>query len=224
LKPSAPTPSYRLFVGVDIAARDFTAAHLVPGTTPKSEPKPFEQTASSFEGLQQRLRTFGLDTCLFKVLCLLPPQHHRARYLVLLFCLVEASKLTYCELTCSQLVPSLESSPKGIVPILIEDSPRFFLRCFLSDPLEPESQDAKTNQNHHHENKPYEHVRVYPPFLLLKACGEKFDLLLSSSFSCLEKKPLALTSIGASHLLRHQVHYFLDDKTRKYLHVNSQAK
>ena len=31
---------------------------------------------------------------LYKTLCLLPPQHHRARYLVLLFCLAEASKLT----------------------------------------------------------------------------------------------------------------------------------
>src|SRR5437588_6106948 len=81
------------------------------------------------------------------------------------------------ELTCTQLlVPSLESSPKGIVAILIEDSPRFFLRCFLSDLLEPESQDANPKQNHHHENKPYEHVRVYPPFLLLKPCGEKCDL------------------------------------------------
>jgi transposase len=48
-------------VGVDIASRDFTVAHLVPGTTPKCEPKPFEQTASGFEGLQQRLRAYGLE-------------------------------------------------------------------------------------------------------------------------------------------------------------------
>src|SRR5215467_7624771 len=54
-----------------------------------------------------------------------------------------------CELTCSHLlVPSMESPPRGIVaiPILSEDSPRFFLRGFLSALLEPESQDAKTNQ------------------------------------------------------------------------------
>jgi transposase len=61
LKPAAPTPSYRLFVGVDIASRDFTVAHLVPGTPPKCEPQPFEQTASGFEGLQQRLRASGLE-------------------------------------------------------------------------------------------------------------------------------------------------------------------
>ena len=64
------------------------------------------------------------------------------------------------------------------MPILAEYSLRFFLRCFLSDPLLPESQDTKTNQNHYHDNKPSEHVRVYPPFLLLKPCAEKCDLLL----------------------------------------------
>ena len=61
MKPTAPSPSYRLFVGVDIASRNFTAAHLVPGTRPKCEPKPFEQTPSGFEGLQQRLRAYGLE-------------------------------------------------------------------------------------------------------------------------------------------------------------------
>ena len=137
------------------------------------------------------------------------------------------SKLTSGELTCSHLlVPSLESPPRGIVaiPILSEDSPRFFLRGFLSALLEPESQDAKTNQNHQHENKQSEHGRVHPPFLQLKPCGEKCDLLLSSAFSCLENKPLALTSLVASHRLRHQVHYLLNDKTRNYFHVNSHSR
>jgi transposase len=60
LKPAVPSPSYRLFVGVDIASRNVTAAHLVPGTRPKSEPKPFEQTPSGFEGVQQRWRASGL--------------------------------------------------------------------------------------------------------------------------------------------------------------------
>ena len=108
------------------------------------------------------------------------------------------------------------------MPILAEYSLRFFLRCFLSDPLLPESQDTKTNQNHYHDNKPSEHVRVYPPFLLLKPCGETSDLILSSSCRCREKKPLALTLIVASHPLRHQVHYFLDDQTHNYFHMNSQ--
>ncbi len=44
-------------MGVDIASRDFTTAYLVPGTTPKCEPKPFEQTASGFESL----RAYGLE-------------------------------------------------------------------------------------------------------------------------------------------------------------------
>jgi transposase len=61
LKLAALSPSYRLFVGVDIASRNFTAAYLVPGTKPKCEPKPFEQTPSGFEGLQQRLLAFGLE-------------------------------------------------------------------------------------------------------------------------------------------------------------------
>jgi transposase len=61
LKPVALTPSYGLFVGVDIALRDFTTAYLMPGTPLTCEPKPFEQTASGFECLQKRLRAFGLE-------------------------------------------------------------------------------------------------------------------------------------------------------------------
>ena len=33
----------------------------VPGTKPRCEPKPFEQTPSGFEGLQPRLLAFGLE-------------------------------------------------------------------------------------------------------------------------------------------------------------------
>jgi hypothetical protein len=85
-----------------------------------------------------------------------------------------ATTITSCKPTCSHLlVPSLESPPKGIVsiPRLSEDSPRFFLRGFLSALLEPKSEDAKTNRNHQHENKPSEHSHVHPPFLLLKPSG-----------------------------------------------------
>jgi hypothetical protein len=48
LKPSAPIPSSRLFVGVDIASRDCTAALLVPGEKAKCEPTAFAQTAEGF--------------------------------------------------------------------------------------------------------------------------------------------------------------------------------
>jgi transposase len=61
LKPSAPTPSSRLFVGVDIAYRDFTAALLVPGEQAKCEPTAFVQTAEGFALLQQRLGASGLE-------------------------------------------------------------------------------------------------------------------------------------------------------------------
>lgn len=61
MKPSTLTPSYRLFVGVDIAYRDFTAALLVPGDQAKCEPKAFAQTAEGFEQLQQRLGASGLE-------------------------------------------------------------------------------------------------------------------------------------------------------------------
>jgi hypothetical protein len=61
LKPSAPTPFYRLFVGVASAYRDFTAALLVPGEKAKCEPKAFAQTAEGFAFLQQRLGASGLE-------------------------------------------------------------------------------------------------------------------------------------------------------------------
>jgi transposase len=61
LKPSAPTASHRLFVGIDSAYRDFTAALLLPGETARSEPKAFAQTSEGFEHLQQRLTSFVLE-------------------------------------------------------------------------------------------------------------------------------------------------------------------
>jgi transposase len=47
--------SYRLFVGVDIAYRDFTAS-LVQGTKTTREPHPYPQTAPGFERFQKRLK------------------------------------------------------------------------------------------------------------------------------------------------------------------------
>ena len=54
-------PVYRLFVGVDIAYRTFTAASLVSGAKLKRESKPFEQTAQGFEQFQKRLQASGID-------------------------------------------------------------------------------------------------------------------------------------------------------------------
>ncbi len=54
-------PVYQFFVGVDIAYRDFTVASLVPGTKPKREPKPFEQTGKGFEHFQTLLRESGIE-------------------------------------------------------------------------------------------------------------------------------------------------------------------
>jgi transposase len=61
LKPAAPPSSYRLFVGVDIAYRDFTAALLQPGEQAQSEPRAFAQTSEGFEQVQQRLTSTGLE-------------------------------------------------------------------------------------------------------------------------------------------------------------------
>lgn len=51
--------SYRLFVGVDIASRDFTAATVVSGTQTTRETKSYEQTAHGFERLVKRLQESG---------------------------------------------------------------------------------------------------------------------------------------------------------------------
>ena len=52
--------SYRLFVGVDIASRDFTATSVVPGTQATREAKSYEQTAPGFERFVKRLQESGI--------------------------------------------------------------------------------------------------------------------------------------------------------------------
>jgi transposase len=52
--------SYRLFVGVDIASRDFTATSVVPGTQTRHEAKSYEQTASGFERFVKQLQESGI--------------------------------------------------------------------------------------------------------------------------------------------------------------------
>jgi transposase len=47
--------SFKCFTGVDIAAKDFTAATVLPGGKPKLEKKPFEQTAQGFSHFSTRL-------------------------------------------------------------------------------------------------------------------------------------------------------------------------
>jgi len=47
---------FERFTGVDIAAKDFTAAIMSPGAKPKLEPKPFRQTGYGFQHFIQRLR------------------------------------------------------------------------------------------------------------------------------------------------------------------------
>jgi transposase len=51
----SPSSSFKCFTGVDIAAKDFTAATLLPGGKPKLEKKPFEQTAEGFSHFLARL-------------------------------------------------------------------------------------------------------------------------------------------------------------------------
>jgi transposase len=51
--------SYQLFVGVDIASRDFTVAFVVPGTQTMRETKSYEQTAFGFEHFVKRLLASG---------------------------------------------------------------------------------------------------------------------------------------------------------------------
>jgi transposase len=55
------TPTYQLFVGVDIAYRTFTAATLTAGARPKREPKAYAQTTQDFERFQKRLREHGIE-------------------------------------------------------------------------------------------------------------------------------------------------------------------
>lgn len=59
MEPKSPKRSYRLFVGVDIAYRDFTAS-LVQEAKTTREPHPYSQTASGFERFQKRLEESGV--------------------------------------------------------------------------------------------------------------------------------------------------------------------
>ena len=51
--------SYQLFVGVDIAYRDFTAS-LVQGAKTTQEPYPYPQTVPGFERFKKRLEESGV--------------------------------------------------------------------------------------------------------------------------------------------------------------------
>jgi transposase len=55
----APTPTYHLFVGIDIAAATFTATWLTPGSSPR-RPATFAQAPDGFAALQQRLQATGV--------------------------------------------------------------------------------------------------------------------------------------------------------------------
>ena len=52
--------SYRLFVGVDIASRDFTATSVVAGTQATREAKFYVQTSQGFERFVKRLHDSGI--------------------------------------------------------------------------------------------------------------------------------------------------------------------
>ncbi len=53
-----PSPTYQLFVGVDIAAATFTAAWTASGQAP-STPRTFDQTPAGFAAFQQQLQATG---------------------------------------------------------------------------------------------------------------------------------------------------------------------
>ncbi len=63
----SPSPSFKCFTGVDIAAKDFTAATVLPGGKPRLEKKPFEQTPQGFSQFLTRLAAAANGT---------PPQEH----------------------------------------------------------------------------------------------------------------------------------------------------
>ncbi len=52
---ASPSPSFKCFTGVDIAAKDFTADTLSPAGKPGLEKKPFEQTTQGFSHFLTRL-------------------------------------------------------------------------------------------------------------------------------------------------------------------------
>jgi transposase len=59
MNPPAPTPSYRLFVGVDIAAASF-AATWTQGSSPRERPRTFEQAPEGFAAFQTWMSTTGI--------------------------------------------------------------------------------------------------------------------------------------------------------------------
>ena len=59
--------SFKYYTGVDIAAKDFTAATLLPGGKPRLEKKPFEQSPQGFSQFLARLAAAANGT---------PPQEH----------------------------------------------------------------------------------------------------------------------------------------------------
>lgn len=54
------TSKFQCFTGVDIAAKDFTAATLMPGGKPKLEKIPFEQSTEGFSHFLARLTSSGV--------------------------------------------------------------------------------------------------------------------------------------------------------------------
>lgn len=64
---SLTSSSIKCFTGVDIAAKDFTAATLLPGGKPRLEKKPFEQTPQGFSLFLARLAAAASG---------IPPQEH----------------------------------------------------------------------------------------------------------------------------------------------------
>jgi transposase len=60
LSSPIPDPHIACFVGVDIAAKSFTVALLLPGAKPKLEPKPFNQDADGFAQFMAQLQARGV--------------------------------------------------------------------------------------------------------------------------------------------------------------------
>jgi transposase len=51
---------FECYTGVDIAAKDFTAATMLPHDKPKLYPKPFPQTQAGFQHFCQHLQIHGV--------------------------------------------------------------------------------------------------------------------------------------------------------------------
>jgi transposase len=60
LEQKVTKPSYHLFVGVDIASRESTAASLVAGAKSTRESHSYAQTSTGFERFQTRLQASGI--------------------------------------------------------------------------------------------------------------------------------------------------------------------